>query len=312
VKVTLFLPTMAGAAGRSTGLGALALAAEDAGFWGVAFSEHPAPSRKWLEGGGHDSYDPMLALAYCAAATSTIRLVPCVSVLPYRNPLLSAKSIATLDILSGGRLTLIVGAGYLRSEFRALGVEFEDRNELLDEAIDVIRQLWLDDSFVYHGKHFTANGQVSSPPPVQRPHPPIWIGGNSLRARQKAAAVAAGWAPMQLNAAGAATARTRPMYTVSEVADAIADLRQRLDAQGRASDTFDIQLQAPAADFADPGLSIPERQEILRQLAAAGVTHVLAFLPHGDQETVLKFIERDGAQFVKGLPTSPARTQPER
>jgi len=301
VKVTLFMPTLAGALGRPTGLGTLARAAEDAGFWGIAFSEHPAPSRKWLDGGGHDSYDPMLALAYCAAVTSTIRLIPCVSVLPYRNPLLSAKSIATLDVLSGGRLTLIVGAGYLRSEFRALGVEFEDRNELLDEAIEVIQHLWLDDSFEYHGKHFTAIGQVSSPPPVQRPHPPIWIGGNSLRARQKAALVASGWAPMQLDAIGAATARTRPMHTVAEVAGAIADLRRLLDAQDRAAHAFPVQLQAPAADFADPKLSMPERQEIMRQLANAGVTHVLAFPPHGDQQAVLKFIERDGLQFVQEL-----------
>jgi probable F420-dependent oxidoreductase len=301
VKVTLFLPTLAGTAGQSTGLGGLAVAAEAAGFWGVAFSEHPAPSRKWLDGGGHDSYDPMLALAYCAAVTSTIRLVPCVSVLPYRNPLLSAKSIATLDILSGGRLTLIVGAGYLRSEFRALGVDFENRNELLDEAVEVIRQLWLDDSFEYHGKHFTAIGQVSSPPPVQRPHPPIWIGGNSLRARQKAAVVASGWAPMQLDATGAATARTRPMHTVLDVADAIADLRRLLDDHNRGADAFPIQLQAPAADFADPKLSMPERQEIMRQLASAGVTHVLAFPPHGDRETVVRFIEREGSQFVQEL-----------
>lgn len=301
MKVTLFLPTLAGTAGQSTGLGGLAVAAEAAGFWGVAFSEHPAPSRKWLDGGGHDSYDPMLALAYCAAVTSTIRLVPCVSVLPYRNPLLSAKSIATLDILSGGRLTLIVGAGYLRSEFRALGVDFENRNELLDEAVEVIRQLWLDDSFEYHGKHFTAIGQVSSPPPVQRPHPPIWIGGNSLRARQKAAVVASGWAPMQLDATGAATARTRPMHTVLDVADAIADLRRLLDDHNRGADAFPIQLQAPAADFADPKLSMPERQEIMRQLASAGVTHVLAFPPHGDRETVVRFIEREGSQFVQEL-----------
>jgi probable F420-dependent oxidoreductase len=301
MKVTLFLPALTGAVGRPTGLGALALAAEDAGFWGIAFSEHPAPSRKWLDGGGHDSYDPMLALAYCAAVTSTIRLIPCVSVLPYRNPLLSAKSIATLDVLSGGRLTLIVGAGYLRSEFRALGVEFGERNELLDEAIEVIMRLWLDDSFEYHGKHFTAIGQVSSPPPVQRPHPPIWIGGNSLRARQKAALLASGWAPMQLDATGAATARTRPMHTVPEVADAIADLRGLLSSQGRAADAFDIQLQAPAADFADPKLSMPERQDILRQLAKAGITHVLAFPPHGDPESVRKFIELDGARFVAEL-----------
>jgi probable F420-dependent oxidoreductase len=303
VKITLFLPALTGALGRTTGLGALASAAEDAGFWGVAFSEHPAPSRKWLDGGGHDSYDPMLALAYCAAVTSTIRLVPCVSVLPYRNPLLSAKSIATLDILSGGRLTVIAGAGYLRSEFRALGVEFEDRNELLDEAIEVIGQLWLDDSFEYHGKRFTAIGQVSSPRPVQLPHPPIWIGGNSLSARQKAAAAAAGWAPMQLDARGAATARTRPMHTVSDVADAIAGLRALLEAQGRAAGAFDIQLQAPAVDFADPRLSMQERQEILRQLAEAGVTHVLAFPPRGDHETALSFIEGAGAQLVTELAT---------
>lgn len=303
MNVTLFLPTLAGAAGQASGLGTLARAAEDAGFWGVAFSEHPAPSRKWLDGGGHDSYDPMLALAYCAAVTSTIRLVPCVSVLPYRNPLLSAKSVATLDILSGGRLTLIASAGYLRSEFRALGVEFEDRNELLDEAIEVIRQLWLSDSFEYHGKHFTAIGQVSSPPPLQRPHPPIWVGGNSLRARRKAAAVASGWAPMQLDATGAATARTRPMQTVSDVAEAVADLRLLLDAEGRTADSFDVQLQAPAADFASPELSPPERLAILRQLTDAGVTHVLAFPPHGDQQTAMKFIEGDGAQFVAELAT---------
>ena len=91
------------------------------------------------------------------------------------------------------------------------------------------------------------------------------------------------------------------MHTVLDVADAIAALRRLLDDHNRGADAFPIQLQAPAADFADPKLSMPERQEIMRQLASAGVTHVLAFPPHGDRETVVRFIEREGSQFVQEL-----------
>src|SRR3954471_10539941 len=102
--------------------------AEAAGFDGIGFTDHPAPSHRWLQAGGHDALDPFTALAFIAAVTERIRLIPNIVVLPYRNPFLVAKSIATIDALSGGRFTLAVAAGYQRSEYAALGVDFENRN----------------------------------------------------------------------------------------------------------------------------------------------------------------------------------------
>ena len=151
--------------------------AEEAGFAGIGFTDHPAPSEKWLKAGGHDALDPFAALAFCAAVTDRMRLIPNIVVLPYRNPFLVAKAAATLDALSDGRFTLAVATGYMRGEYRALGVDFEQRNALFDEAIEVIRGVWSEDEFAYEGTTFSAKGQTANPKPT--PHPPIWIGGNS-------------------------------------------------------------------------------------------------------------------------------------
>src|SRR5262249_34980784 len=102
-----------------------ARAVEDAGFHAIAVTRHPGPSAKWLQAGGHLTFEPLAALSFCAAATRGLRLVTYVLVLPYHNPLVMAKAVATVDRLSGGRLILGVGGGYLRSEFAASGVEFE-------------------------------------------------------------------------------------------------------------------------------------------------------------------------------------------
>ena len=162
---------------QGNGLKQFVRTAEEAGLGAIAFTEHPAPSLKWLEQGGHASFDPLAALAFCAAATTRLRLLTYLLVLPYRNPLLMAKTVATVDQLSGGRLTIGAGSGYLRSEFAAMGVEFEERGALLEEALDVLRQVWAGESFTGEGRHFTAPRQVSVPGPVQRPHPRCgWAG----------------------------------------------------------------------------------------------------------------------------------------
>ena len=96
-----------------SGIAAVAAAAEAAGFHGFGFTDHPAPSQRWLDAGGHDALDPFVAMGFAAAHTTTLRLVPNIVVLPYRNPFVVAKSGATLDLLSGGRFTLAVGVGYL-------------------------------------------------------------------------------------------------------------------------------------------------------------------------------------------------------
>src|ERR1700752_2898830 len=140
------------------GVAGLAVAAEAAGFDGFGFTDHPAPTQRWLESGGHDAGDPFVAMGYAAARTSTLRLIPNIVVLPYRNPFVVAKAGATLDLLSDGRFTLAVGVGYLKREFAALGVDFDERNDLVDEALDVIRAIWTRDDVTYDGRHFTARG----------------------------------------------------------------------------------------------------------------------------------------------------------
>src|SRR6185312_4811540 len=112
------------------GVGKVAAAAEAAGFHGFGFTDHPAPTQRWLDAGGHDALDPFVAMGFAAAHTSTLRLIPNIVVLPYRNPFVVAKAGATVDRLSDGRFTLAVGVGYLRKEFTAVGVDYEERAAL--------------------------------------------------------------------------------------------------------------------------------------------------------------------------------------
>src|SRR6185312_8657936 len=189
-------------------IAAVAAAAEHAGFHGFGFTDHPAPSQRWLEAGGHEALDPFVALGFAAARTTRIRLVPNIVVLPYRNPFVVAKSGATLDLLSGGRFTLAVGVGYLKREFAALGVSYDERADLFEEALEVIRAVWTGDDISYEGKHFSARGITAHPLPASRPHPPIWIGGNTAAARQRVAQHGDGWCPFAAPAGLARTAGT--------------------------------------------------------------------------------------------------------
>src|ERR1700751_2946938 len=169
------------------GITTVAAAAEAAGFHGFGFTDHPAPSQRWLEAGGHDAIDPFVALGFAAARTATLRLIPNVVVLPYRNPFVVAKSGATLDLLSGGRFTLAVGLGYLKREFAALGVNYDERAELFEEAVQVIRAVWTGDDRAFEGKHFTARGITAHPRPISQPHPPILIRGHTTGAPPRGA-----------------------------------------------------------------------------------------------------------------------------
>ncbi len=269
---------------------------EEGGFDALAFTEHPAPSRKWLDSGGHESLDPLTALAFCAATTTRLRLMTFLLVLPYRNPLLAAKQIATADVLCGGRLIVTAGAGYLRSEFAALGVEFDERNELFDEALTVLANVWTSDCFAFHGRHFTAVGQASAPAPAQRPHPPLWIGGNSRRARRRVATYGQGWAPMMVDDAVTRTSRTAPIGSLGALRDSITDLRRLLEESGRDPATVDVQVQWPRVSSveADPG----EALDLIEQLSAAGVTWVALDPPADDVDRSLDLLAAYGEQVL--------------
>lgn len=159
--------------------------AEEVGFDALALTEHPAPSAKWKAAGGHDAMDVFTFLGFCAAVTTRIELMPYVMVPGFRSAVLGAKLVATLDVLSGGRLIVPVGTGYLRTEGEALGMSFDDRNDVLDEAIRIWKEVWAGEPTAVNGRFVTAPEIELRPRPVQDPHPPIWIGGNSARARQR-------------------------------------------------------------------------------------------------------------------------------
>jgi len=281
------------------GVASVARTAEGAGFHGIGFTDHPAPSQRWLDGGGHDALDPFVALSFCAAATERIRLIPNIVVLPYRNPFVVAKAAATLDVLSGGRFTLAVGTGYLKGEFAALGVDHAERNELFDEALTVLASVWTTDEVTMEGRHFSARGITAHPRPVSQPHPPIWIGGNSARSRQRVADHGDGWAPFPAAAGVARTARTAPLDTPQALAAALDDLRARLDAAGRDPATIDICFASTAGgDPASDSFDAEAHLEGLGTLADLGVTWVQVALPGDDLAHTLATLERYGELVI--------------
>ena len=257
----------------------------------------PRRPQRWLEAGGHDALDPFVALGFAAARTTRIRLVPNIVVLPYRNPFVVAKSGATLDLLSGGRFTLAVGVGYLKREFAALGVNYDERAELFEEALQVIREVWSGDDISFEGKHFSARGITAHPRPSIPP--PIWVGGNTAASRQRVARYGDGWCPFPAPAQLAQTAGTAVIDSVQRLTEGIDDLRRRCDAAGRDWSAIDITFTnfeggSPASDefHADAYLSG------LEKLAAVGVTWVQVGLPGDSLAHALDSIDRFRALVI--------------
>lgn len=223
--------------------------AEECGFDSINLTEHPIPGDRWLAAGGHHALDPFVGLAVAATVTSRVRLLTNLTVLPYRNPFLLAKAVASLDRASGGRVTLGVGTGYLKPEFFALGVDFDERNDLFDEVIAVCRLAWSGESVEYEGRHFSARGNTAHPTPVQDPLP-IWIGGNARRTRERVATVAQGWMPMWNPVEFAATRRSPVLDSLDDLRSMLDDLRARHEATGR---TDDLDVMFMPMDLALPG-----------------------------------------------------------
>jgi probable F420-dependent oxidoreductase len=144
--------------------------------------------------------EQLTVLAFLAGQTQTIRLVTSVIIVPHRNPLVAAKALATLDVLSKGRLVVGVGVGWMREEFEALGLPpFDERGEVTDEYIRAFKELWTSDNPSFEGKYCRFSNISFLPKPVQKPHPPIWVGGESRRALRRTAELGNGWYPISVN-----------------------------------------------------------------------------------------------------------------
>ena len=227
-------------------LGIIARHGEKLGFDALLTGDHILVPRNiastypYTEGGefpgssSGESMEQITLLSYIAGQTSKIRLVTSVLIVPHRNPLIAAKSLATLDVLSGGRLVVGVGVGWMREEFEALGLPpFEERGAVTDEYIRAFKVLWTEDDPSFDGKYISFDGIDFLPKPVQKPHPPIWVGGESRPALRRTAELGDGWYPLGSNP-------TYPMGTPQELKAGMARLAQYAERFGRDPSELEI------------------------------------------------------------------------
>lgn len=281
------------------GIGELAVAAERAGFEGFALTEHPAPNAKWLAAGGHQTLDPFVALGGAATVTSKIQLLTYLAVLPYRNPLLLAKAATTVDRLSNGRFILGVGTGYLKAEYAALGVDFEERLALFDEALEVLPLHWSGKPFDYTGRHFQAKGIQAMPKPLRNPIP-IWIGGNSKASRRRVAERAQGWMPMiapdEVGNALFKTVRTPPPGSPENTKAQIAEIRRDAGARGASLDFVMVYLDG---SIADPRRDADRHREAFARLSDVGFTWIVINRPTAGRSEMLDFLAAFGETHLE-------------
>ncbi|EKT79705.1 luciferase family protein [Rhodococcus opacus M213] len=276
----------------------VASAAEKAGFDAVSVTDHPFPQDKWLSRGGHQALDPMVALSFAAARTTRVRLLTNVFVLPYHNPFLTARAVASLDVLSGGRVIFGAAVGYLRSEFAALGLAYDDRGERTDQALRLIKMAWSGESVTVEDPPYSVVEHTMRPAPLQSPHPPIWFGGNSKRAIRRVVEFGQGWMPMPQPASAAKLTRTPGLETIDELADRIQYLRSSaLDAGRDRPDVCFVPFGMRMTDSPDLD-TFDQLSQDVGTYAEAGVDWLSVPFAGTDRDSLLKSIEEFGARVI--------------
>jgi probable F420-dependent oxidoreductase len=223
-----------------------------------------------------EAMEQLTVLAFLAGQTRTIRLVTSVIIVPHRNPLVAAKALATLDVLSKGRLIVGIGVGWMREEFEALGLPpFEERGAVTDEYIRAYKELWTSDNPTFEGKYCRFSDVTFLPKPVQKPHPPIWVGGESRRAMRRTAQLANGWYPIGSNP-------QFPMSEPAQLAAGIERLAAYADEAGRAASEIEIIYRTHDYTLGSSRAArhpfVGNADDIaadIRQYAALGVSHLI-------------------------------------
>jgi probable F420-dependent oxidoreductase len=250
MRYGFYLPTR-GQTASPEALETLATRAEEWGFSSVMIADHivfpvtikskyPYTVSGAFPGQG-DALEQLSLMAFVAGKTRSLRLISSVMILPYRNPVVTAKMLATIDVLSRGRVTVGVGVGWLREEFEALGApDFDRRGAVSDEYLRIFKALWTQDPASYHGEFYRFDSVRCLPHPVQKPHPPIWVGGHSKAALRRVARLGDGWHPVGANPA----VPLRP----PELRALLDDLRRLTEAEGRDPSKLTISYKAPIYD----------------------------------------------------------------
>jgi len=231
-------------------------------------------------------------MSFIAARTKTTRLVTSVMILPHRNPLVTAKILATIDVLSKGRVTVGVGVGWMREEFEALGApDFDKRGASSNEYIEIFKKCWTEDPVSFDGEFYSFKELRCVPHPVQKPHPPIWIGGHSKPALRRVAKLGNGWHPV-----GATSASPLPPEEFQGLMD---ELKRMVEAEGRDFNDIAISFKAPSYD---PGLTPDGHDRLLFTGTPERIAEDLrAYKAMGVQETIFDFRSPPLSQTVENM-----------
>ena len=234
-------------------------------------------------------FDPLMTLAYMAAVVDAPKLGMSVLVIPYRDPVVTAKMLVTLDVLSGGRVILGTGVGWMQEEFETLGASYHDRGSVTDEYIQVFKELCTADEPHFEGKHYRVSNAGFYPKPVQKPYPPVWVGGYSTSAIRRAARLGDGWHPGNIGP--------------EALAKKVGTLRSFCEEFGRDPDSVEICPKVNSFGFGDVDwnardavVSIKgtaqQMVDVIRRYEEAGASHIVLGFRGGSIEEVEQTAER--------------------
>ena len=274
-----------------------AVRAEQLGYESVWVSDHVVVPHANVVNFGETVFDPLVTLAVLAGVTRRVRLGTTVLIVPYRNAVVTAKMIASLDALSGGRVVLGVGAGWVAAESAALGVPFAERGAMTDEHLAAMQELWTSRTPSFAGTYTRFSGLVFEPKPLQKPHPPIWVGGHSRAALRRAVKFGAAWHPIN-----------RPP---AELRAGQAEIARLCQAGGRAAPPA-LTLRNDVRVLG-PGESAPRSTHGGRVLAgepAALAEQIGELAGCGVEHLVLEFLAADGPELDAQMAVFAERVRP--
>jgi len=253
----------------------LALAAEERGFDSMWFAEHshiPVSRKSPWPGGAdlpkmyYDTFDPFVSLASAASVTTKIKLATGICLVIQRDPIHTAKEVASLDHLSKGRVLFGVGAGWNAEEMEDHGTDFKRRFKVMRERIEAMKALWTEDEAEYHGEFVNFDATFAWPKPVQKPHPPIHVGGGFPGGAKRAIRYGDGW---------------MPIYGRDDITEYLPEFRKMAEEAGRDPATLEVSI------FGCVG-----KPEVFEKFRDAGVTRCVFGLPPADRDTVLPILDQ--------------------
>jgi probable F420-dependent oxidoreductase len=274
-----------------------AMRAEALGYDSLWVSDHVVVPRANVANFGTTIFDPLITLGVVAGATSRVRLGTTVLIVPYRQAVVTAKMISTLDALCGGRVIVGVGAGWVAAESAMLGVPFAERGPMTDEYLRAMQELWTSPSPSFSGKYVRFHDLHFEPKPIQTPHPPIWVGGHSRAALRRTIELGAAWHPIN--------------RSPDELRAGVAELARLAKARGRATPPA-LTLRNDVR-ILKPGEAAPASAHAGRVIAgepAAIVDQIAELAACGVEELVLELLAADGAELDAQMDAFAERVRP--